>query len=125
VCELSQAALRYARAVDLARDLLAQELLVLVRSTEGIEDGVLSQDTAVDLLIVNDDDGRPVLPAFTTEKALNRWAAPGAPFLILPARTVMDLLASDDTPWDRLVVDTNGPGTFTVSAAEARQLLNA
>ena len=110
--------------MDRARALMAGELLVLVRSTDGIEDGVLLKDTGVELHTVRDDEGRPVLPAFTSEEALNQWARSGAPFLGLPARTVFDLLASDATPWDRMFVDTNSSDPFIVTAAEARTLLN-
>jgi len=110
--------------MDRVRDLLARELLVLVRSTEETEGGVLAQDTDVELHTVTDDEGRPVLPAFTTKEALNQWARSGAPFLGLPARVVFDLLVSDATPWDRIVVDTNSSGSFVVTAAEARALLN-
>jgi hypothetical protein len=114
----------YAQTVVRARDLLTRELLVLVRSTARIEEGVLSQDTDVALLSVTDEDGSPVLPTFTTEKTLNGWARPGAPFIGLPAEAVLDLLVSDTTPWDRMIVDSGGPGEFEVTVAEARQLVN-
>ena len=74
--------------------LLEPELLVPTLDT-GREPGVkiLGEDSEIPFALVLDADGRPVLPAFTSEGALTRWKPQGSPYIALegqPAREPPD-----------------------------------
>ena len=111
--------LRRRSALD---DVLAGELLVPIPTLTGpprVE--VLEEDRQLEVVTVEDDAGRLVLPTFTSEAALNEWKPEGSPYMALPARLVVELLAVSD--WDRIVVDGGGGHGFSITRVDARQLV--
>ena len=82
---------------------------------------VLESDLELELVGVIDYEGRPALPAFTSEAALLHWQPAGGPFVELPGRIVAQLLLQGE--WDRIVVDTETPNAHEITRGEAAALL--
>ena len=107
-----------------AATVLDRELLVLTPESDDEPRGsyVLEKDREVSVVLVTDDEGRAVLPAFTSEAALLRWKPEGGRFIGLQGRVVIELLSRSE--WDRIVVDTNSRNAFAVTRAQAIELLD-
>jgi hypothetical protein len=101
---------------------LETELLVATPDT-GLPSGhrVLTGDEDLEFILVTDDEGLTVLPAFTSEEALLRWKPQGSPFLGLPGRVLIEALATND--WHRIVIDGNSPEAFAITRSQAQELL--
>ena len=84
---------------------------------------VLDESQEISFVFVHDQDGLPVLPAFTSEDSLLRWKPEGSPYIGLQGKVLVKLLADSD--WDRIVVDTADPRPFAITRAAARELLGA
>ena len=83
---------------------------------------MLDSDLELDVVGVTDHEGRPALPAFTSEATLLHWQPSGAPYIELPGKVVAQLLLQGE--WDRIVVDTDTPDAFEITRDEAAALLN-
>src|SRR3989442_6249013 len=59
---------------------------------------VLQEETELPIGLVLDDEGRMVLPAFTTERALVTWLPAGSRYLALQGSVLLRLLVDND--WD-------------------------
>jgi hypothetical protein len=84
---------------------------------------VLQEAREFSFVLVQDEDGLPVLPAFTSEDALLRWIPTGSAYVGLEGKNLLDLLARSD--WDRIVVDGADPGAFAITRSAAQELLGA
>lgn len=96
-------------------DLLLVPIEDSPEATEGWR--VAEADETLAFLLIQDDDGLLVLPAFTNESELTRWNPEGSPYAGLYTRDLIDLLANSD--WDRIVVDGAGDKPFAITRAEA------
>jgi SseB protein N-terminal domain/SseB protein C-terminal domain len=106
-------------------DLFERVLLVPTPDTGEEPRGpeVLAEDREIAFVLVHDEDGLPVLPAFTSEDALLRWNPGGSRYVGLQGKALVEILAGSD--WDRIVVDTAGPEAFAITRSAARELLGA
>jgi SseB protein N-terminal domain len=114
---------RSSRSNVRVEELLEQQLLVPTPDTGEPPRGSrrLEEDRDFDLVLVADDEGRPVLPAFTSEEALARWIPEGSRYVALPGRLLLELMVEHG--WDRLVVDgADAHGVAITRAAAARSL---
>lgn len=106
-------------------DLLERILLVPTPDTgqepRGLE--VLEEDREISFVLLHDEEGLPVLPAFTSEDALLRWDPAGSRYVGLQGKALVEMLAGSD--WDRIVVDTAGPKAVAITRSAARELLGA
>lgn len=82
---------------------------------------VLEADLEVDVMGVTDHEGRPALPAFTSEAALLRWQPSGSPYIELQGRVVVEMLLQGE--WDRIVVDTESTDAYEITRSDAAELL--
>ena len=113
---------RFRKADTSPDDLLSRVLLVPTPETgEPLESGVIEEDRTVSFVVLHDDDGRTVLPAFTSESALCRWRPEGSPYMGLEGQALVEMMAESD--WDRIVVDIADPEPVTIprSAAAERE----
>jgi SseB protein N-terminal domain len=102
---------------------LAGELLVPlpdVGRPPGVE--VLSEAQELSFVVVSDEHGRSVLPAFTSEEALTRWKPEGSAYVALEGRVLLEVLAVSD--WHRMVVDGADERWFAVTRADARERID-
>ena len=105
-------------------EVLERELLVPTPDTgEEARVDVLKEDREVSFLIVLDEDGLPVLPAFTSEKALTRWKTQGSAYLALQGKVLVEMLAGSD--WDRIVIDGADEDAFAITRSAAQMLVGA
>jgi SseB protein N-terminal domain/SseB protein C-terminal domain len=104
-------------------EILDGVLLVATPDSGGREPGtrMLEQDEDFEFVLVSDDEGRTVLPAFTSEDALRRWQPQESSYVGLPGRVLVELLAESD--WDRIVVDGADATAFEIPRSAARELL--
>lgn len=98
-------------------------LLILPEgSVATVAGGVTQEDVDLPVVGVHDDEGRAVLPAFTSESAMARWTGDGARYVALPERAVLGILL--DGAFDLLVIDgVDAAGGRIVTPAEAESLL--
>lgn len=82
---------------------------------------VLEADLEVDVVGVTDHEGRPALPAFTSEAALLHWQPSGSPYIELQGRVVVEMLLQGE--WDRIVVDTDSTDAYEITRSDAAELL--
>jgi hypothetical protein len=101
---------------------LHRTLLVLTAERPELPDGsiVLEEDLELELVGVTDYEGRPALPAFTSEATLLEWQPEGSPYVALPVEVVMQLLLEGD--WERIVVDTGSDDGYEITRDEAAAL---
>lgn len=112
---------RFRRSNLSADDFMDRELLVPTPDTgRELGVGVLEHDEEMALVVVRDDEGRIVLPAFTSEDALNRWSPEGSYYIGLKAKVLVELLAKSE--WDRMVVDGADATAFAITRSDARRL---
>ena len=83
---------------------------------------MLESDLELDVAGVTDYEGRPVLPAFTSEATLVQWQPTGAHYIELPGQAVAQLLLQGE--WDRIVVDTGTAEAFEITREEAAALVD-
>lgn len=104
-------------------DLLRCELLVPIPDTGRVEIGsrMLDEREELSFVVVEDDEGRTVLPAFTSELELTRWKPEGSPYIALVGRVLVEILAASD--WDRIVVDGAGASPVAMTRSAARELV--
>ena len=72
-------------------------------------------------MLVLDDDGRPVLPAFTSEGALTRWKPQGSACVALQGKVLVEMLARSD--WDRMVIDGADRDAIAITRSAVRRLI--
>lgn len=104
-------------------DLLRTELLVPIPDTGALEVGrrVLEEAEDVTFVIVEDPEGRLVLPAFTSERELQRWKPQGGPYIGLEGRVLIEFLAASEC--DRIVIDGAGAEPIGMTREAARELV--
>lgn len=85
------------------------------------ESGVLEEDREVSVTFLQDEDGRAVLPAFTSESALRRWNPEGSRYVGLQGQALVEMLAGSD--WDRIVVDLADPEPVAITRSAAMELV--
>jgi hypothetical protein len=100
-----------------SKSLLDQELLLATPSVDGLADGVLEEEREIEVIGVTDASGRSVLPAFSTEQSLLRWATDGSPHIALDGRTVLGLFIAG-AQWDSSLSTVTAP---TRSRSPARR----
>ena len=101
----------------------AQSTLLLLTAGHGEPaDGpvVLEEDLELDLVGVTDYEGRPALPAFTSEATLLRWRSEGSPYIEVPSAVAAQLLLQGD--WERIVVDPDTDDAYEITRSEAAAL---
>ncbi len=105
-----------------ASDLFDTQLLLATADT-GLEAGerVRDEELSVGVRSIRDESGRPVLPAFTSEKALLRWLPEGSRYVVLRGRDVLELFHDGD--WDVLALDAGDPHVRLLSRVDAGRLL--
>ena len=106
--------------------ILRRELLVPIPDTGRIEIGrrrTLGVDEELAFVVVEDDEGRTVLPAFTSERELARWRPEGSPYIALEGQVVIEMLAVSE--WDRVVIDGAGASPIGMTRSAARELVGA
>jgi len=81
----------------------------------------LEEEKEMSFVLVEDEEGLAVLPAFTSEEALVRWQPEGSSYVAVPEHTLLEVLADSD--WDRIAVDAADPSAFAITRAEAQQRL--
>jgi SseB protein N-terminal domain/SseB protein C-terminal domain len=102
--------------------ILERELLVPTADTGRPPGaGVLEADTEVPFVVVADDDGSLVLPAFTSEEALTRWMPQGSPYIALQGRALVEILARSE--FDRIVVDGADGHALALTRSAAQELI--
>ena len=82
---------------------------------------VLEEDREIPFVLVLDEDGRPVLPAFTSEEALARWRPQRTAYVALQGKVLVEMLAESD--WDRMVVDDADGDAFAITRSAAQRLI--
>jgi hypothetical protein len=82
---------------------------------------MLEEAEEVAFVIVEDPEGRMVLPAFTSERELARWKPQGGPYIALEGRVLIEFLAASE--WDRIVIDGAGAEPIGMTREAARELL--
>lgn len=104
--------------------ILEKELLVPTLDT-GQEPGVdvLEEGREIPFVLVLDEDGNPVLPAFTSEAALARWIPERQAYIALQGNVLVEMLAGSD--WDRMVVDGADRNAFAITRSAAQRLIGA
>ncbi len=114
---------RLRRSGAVPDDLLERFLLVPTPDTGEEPRGfhVLEEDREMSFVLVHDEDGLPVLPAFTSKEALQRWNPEGSRYVGLQGRALVEILARSD--WDRIVVDTTDRSAFAIPRSAALELL--
>lgn len=70
-------------------------------------------------MLLQDEDGRAVLPAFTSESALRRWSPEGSRYIGLQGQALVEMLAGSD--WDRIVVDLADPEPVAITRSAAME----
>lgn len=97
-------------------------LLLLTAGQAELTEGpvVLGQDLELDLVGVTDYEGRPALPAFTSEAMLLRWRPEGSPYIELPTAVAAQLLLQG--AWERIVVDPDTNDAYEITRSEAAAL---
>ena len=109
---------RFRKADTSPDQLLSRVLLVPTPETgEPLESGVIEEDRTVSFVVLHDEDGRTVLPAFTSESALCRWRPEGSPYMGLEGQALVEMMAESD--WDRIVVDVADPEPITIPRSAA------
>ena len=81
---------------------------------------LLEEDLELELVGVTDYEGRPALPAFTSEATLLEWEPAGRRYVELPVAVVAQLLLRGK--WDRIVVDTGTDDAYEITRSEAAVL---
>jgi hypothetical protein len=97
-----------------------QSTLLLLTAGQGeLPEGsvVLEEDLVLDLVGVTDYEGRPALPAFTSESTLLRWRPEGSPYIEVPAAVAAQLLLQGE--WERIVVDPDMDDAYEITRSEA------
>ena len=84
---------------------------------------VLAETEEVSFIVVQDEDGRSVLPVFTSEEAFLRWKPEGSSYVGLPERVLVEILAGSD--WHRMVVDGADEDALVITREAARELIGA
>ena len=94
-----------------------------IPDTGAIEVGTreLEPDEDVAVVVVEDGEGRMVLPAFTSDEELARWKPQGSPYIALPGLAVIEMLAASE--WDRIVIDGAGMDPIGMTRTAARELV--
>lgn len=101
---------------------LQRELLVPTPDTlHALGSRTLEPDEEISFVVVPDEVGRLVLPAFTSEIALNRWRPHGSHYVALNGEVLIDLLAASD--WDGMVIDGADANSYSITRADARRLV--
>jgi len=113
---------RFRRSNASTDGVMERELLVPTPDT-GHELGVrlLEEAEEVPFVVLQDDEGRLVLPAFTSEEALNRWKPGGSHYIGLQGKILIELLAKSE--WDRMVVDGADARARAITRADARRIV--
>jgi SseB protein N-terminal domain/SseB protein C-terminal domain len=103
-------------------EILDGELLVPTADT-GREPGVetLDEDAEIPFIIVTDEYGLDVLPAFTSEQELDRWRPQGSPYVGLNGKDLVEILARSDL--DRMIVDGAGRHPLALTRSAAQELV--
>lgn len=98
-----------------------QVLLVPTSNTQELKGWrVLPEDQDIPLLLVKDEDGNDVLPAFSSEAALLRWKPAGSAYVGLEGHILIELLARSS--WDRIVIDGADPEELVITKSDALRL---
>ena len=98
---------------------LSEPLLVLTPPVGDMPTrlGQVEQPSTIDVVLVTDQEGHVVLPAFTSEATLLRWRPEGSHYAQVGGNVLLSLLAHSD--WSRIVVDPGSSEAFEVSRGEA------
>lgn len=99
-----------------------EQFLLVPRPDAGQESGfrVTEDGEELSFLVLADDQGLLVLPAFTSEQALARWKPEGSHYVALRGKVLVELLAGSE--WDRMVVDGADVTAFAITRSDARRL---
>ena len=99
---------------QLYRAMLASHFLLAVAEAP-TEDGNLN------VLMLQRDDGTPVLPVFTGDQPLTAWKSDGANFVVMKAKDLFAMVAAQGQGQD-IVINPAGPTGGLVAAHEVRVL---
>lgn len=83
--------------------------------------GDVTREEELSFIVVHDDEGLPVVPAFTSEEALARWKPEGSPYVTLDGKVLVEILAESD--WNRMVIDGADTGALGITRADARRMV--
>ena len=111
------------RRSGLDPDEILEKVLLVPTADTGREPGagVLAEDTEIPFVVVPDDDGLLVLPAFTNEQALTRWIPQGSPYIALSGKVLVDILARSE--FHRIVIDGADRHALAITRSAAQELV--
>jgi hypothetical protein len=115
---------RFRRSGARAGDDLRERMLLVPAPESAAEPAglqVLEEERELSFVVVADEAGRQVLPAFTSEDELRRWQPGGSRYVALQGKDLVEILARSE--WDRMVIDGAGPDARVLTREDAARSL--